>query len=187
MSAFFKNFLHRNDDDRMSCTARTPYVGSLSIATPHRDAHSSSASEWLWDDNVHVHELSLVRPQQDTRRGTFVAHLPEPIALPFCSTARGGFVVSGEQAAAANDILFFFSCLHLSDLMVDTLPFHLVLHSTAFALAGGRDAQSPPAMTRKWRSRAAQGKSPRFRAKATIRPLPCAVVIQQFLYDAVVH
>ena len=67
---------------------------------------------------------------------------------------------------------FFLGQWILSDIMVDTLPFRLVLRSTAFALAGGRDAQSPPAMTRKWRSRAAQGKSPRFRAKATIRPSP---------------
>ena len=111
MSSFYKNILHRTDDDRMLCTARAPYVGSLSIATPHRDAHSSSASEWLSDDDVHVHELSLVRPQQDTRRGTLVAHLPDTLALLHCSTAHGGFVqaamwkVSGEQAAAANDIL----------------------------------------------------------------------------------
>ena len=95
----------------MLCTARAPYVGSLSIATPHRDAHSSSASEWLSDDDVHVHELSLVRPQQDTRRGTLVAHLPDTLALLHCSTAHGGFVqaamwkVSSEQAAEANDIL----------------------------------------------------------------------------------
>ena len=61
----------------------------------------------------------------------------------------------------------------MSDIMVDTLPFHLVFHSTVFALVGGRDSQSLPAMTRKWRSRAAQGKSPRFRAKATIRLSLC--------------
>ena len=75
--------------------------------------------------------------------------------------------------------------------MVDTLPFHLVLHSTAFALAAGRDAQSPPAMTRKWRSRAAhQGESDhKTSTLAVVLHVgnTCAVVIQHFLCDAVVH
>ena len=56
----------------MSCTPRTPHFGSLPTATPHKDAHSSSASEWTSGHHTHVREPLLVRPYPNTLRSTLV-------------------------------------------------------------------------------------------------------------------
>ena len=69
--------------DCMWYTSRTPHYASLSIAASQTDAHGSSASEWPSSHNVHAHELSLIRPQQNTLRGIiiFLAWLLSSLAL----------------------------------------------------------------------------------------------------------